>query len=105
MTNAGPSQTSLIGDILARTKQFLDETGEIPDGFTLAALNDIKLHAEGHQATVDAESREWTRPYKQMLDDIRAIIVSHTDLATGSDAWHECMGEVMSTVALDYVHR
>jgi hypothetical protein len=100
-----PGQTSLIGDILTRTKQFLDETGELPDGFTLSVLNDIKLHAEGHQQTIDEEASGWTRLYKQVISDVRTIIVSHTDLATGSDAWHDCVRQLMSTVALDYVHR
>lgn len=100
-----PSSTTLVGDILNRTKQFIDESGDIPDGFTLSVLNDIKLHAEGHTETVRCESTEWTRPYKQLIVDVRDIIVSHTDLATGSDAWHECVAELMKTVALDYVHR
>jgi len=100
-----PSTTTLVGDILARTQQFTDEFGHVPDGFTLATLNDIKMHAEGHQATVDAESREWTRPYRQLIADVRDIIVSHTELATGSDAWHECVQQLLETVALDYVHR
>ena len=100
-----PSTTTLVGDILARTQQFTDEFGEIPDGFTLSVLNDIKLHAEGHSATVDAEAQEWTRPYKQLIVDVREIIVSHTELATGSDAWHECVGGLLRTVALDYIHR
>lgn len=100
-----PSQTSLIGDILARTKEFTDTYGEVPTGFTLATLQDIKMHAEGVQATVDAESQEWTTQYRQLIADVRSIIVSHTDLATGSDAWHECLGELLLTVAADYVHR
>jgi hypothetical protein len=100
-----PSSTSLVGDILARTKQFIDQSGDVPDGFTLSVLNDIKMHAEGHQATVDAESTEWTRPYRQLIADVREIIVSHTDLATGSDAWHECVAQLLQTVALDYAHR
>lgn len=99
------TETTLIGDILARTKQFIDEHGEMPDGFTLATLNDIKMHAEGHQATVDAESTEWTPAYRQLIADVRTIIVSHTDLATGSDSWHACVAELLQTVALDYVHR
>jgi hypothetical protein len=103
--NDGPSQTSLIGDILARTREFTDEFGLVPDGFTLSVLNDIKMHAEGHQVTVDAESREWSRPYKQLIADVRTIIVSHTDLTTGSDAWHECVEQLLHTVALDYAHR
>lgn len=100
-----PSTTSLVGDILDRTKQFIDESGDVPDSFTLSVLNDIKMHAEGHQATVDAESVEWTNAYRQLIRDVRTIIVSHTDLATGSDAWHECMSQLLSTVALDYIHR
>lgn len=100
-----PSQTSLVGDILARTKQFTDEHGEVPTGFTLSVLNDILTHAEGHPGTVAAESMEWTRPYKQLIVDVREIIVSHTDLSTGSDAWHECMDQLLQTVAADYVHR
>jgi hypothetical protein len=103
--NDGSNQTSLIGDILARTKEFLDDSGTISDGFTLSTLHDIKLHAEGHAETVRCESVEWTRPYKKLIQDVRAIIVSHTDLATGSDAWHACVQELMETVALDYAHR
>lgn len=101
-----PSSTTLIGDILARTKEFLDAHRDTPpEGFTLSVLNDIKLHAEGHRETVRVESTEWTPIYKTLLADVRTIIVSHTDYATGSDAWHECVRELMSTVALDYVHR
>lgn len=103
MTDPGP--TTLVGDILARTKQFCDEYGEPPTGFTLATLQDIKMHAEGHAATVNAESLEWTNAYRQLIRDVREIIVSHTDLATGSDAWHQCMSELLSTVAIDYIHR
>lgn len=100
-----PSGTSLVGDILNRTKEFCDAYGEPATGFTLATLQDIKMHAEGHQATVDAESAEWTPQYRQLVRDVRDIVVSHTDLATGSDAWHECVGELLKIVALDYIHR
>lgn len=100
-----PSGTTLVGDILARTWKFLQDTDDPSTGFTLSVLNDIKMHAEGHQATVDAESSEWTDAYRKLIRDVRDIIVSHTDLPTGSDAWHECVAQLLRTVALDYVHR